>query len=78
MFKHFFKRIKAWSKNSSQKRLHKKLMKCYIKALKETDRYKTPYGRFKIYFQESNEFNFAPLIDAIAKKAEENGTIVHV
>ena len=74
MFKHLFKRIKAWSKNSSQKRLQKKLMKCYIKALKETDRYKTPYGRFKIYFQESNSYDFAPLLEAIAIKAELNNT----
>ena len=49
-------------------------MKCYIKALKETDRYKTPYGRFKIYFQESNSYDFAPLLEAIAIKAELNNT----
>lgn len=74
MFTHLFKRIKAWSKNSNQKRLHKKLIKCYIKALKETGRYKPPYGRFKIHFQESTSFDFAPLLEAIAIKAELNNT----
>ena len=70
MFKRLYNKLKLWSKNSSQKRLHKKLMKCYLKALKETDGHNPPYGRFKIHFQESESFDFASLLEAIAKKSE--------
>jgi hypothetical protein len=36
------------------------------------------YGRFSITFQESKEFNFAPLLEAIARKAEEDNTTVKI
>lgn len=78
MFKNLYKKITTWRKNKRQKTFHKKLMKQYIKTLKGTNEYKMLYGKFSISFQESNEFNFAPLIDAIIRKAEENGTMVQV
>ena len=78
MFKTFYKKIITWCKNKKQKTFHEQLMKQYIKTLKETAEYKSIHGRFSISFRESNAFNFAPLIDAIIKKAEKNGTIIHV
>ncbi len=78
MLKKLYTKFIGWHRSKKHKKFHKKLLKQYIKTLKSTNDYKTLYGRFSITFQESKEFNFAPLLEAIARKAEEDNTTVKI
>lgn len=80
MFKTIINKFVVWKKKSNEKRFRKKLMKQYIKVLKNTQTYNRVYGSFKVQydFYSRSGPDIASLIQSIADSPEMQKTSVKI